>query len=340
MYPHDEGKILCSNDITQYFIDGTYKCVPNLVPSTNVLIIIIGYNANLQKNELCLVATFTKEDKDTYIQFYSLLKAKFKFKPKRITCDFCKSNLLAINEVFSEEKTLTITCFFHLIQSWWRKAGKLGMRKKNILQKSRNLIFNLKLLPFMDIYNAREFYLSIKEYFSEEQFNEFYIYFEQTWLNMEDNDNVKYEFKTWSYYNKFDFKKARNKKLISQESLDEYIFISNNCCESLNNLINNYIHVNSKVSIDRFESIIKTLFLRFECCRGNDNQCEERIAHKRVLSDVLLDIINSGYGINKKIINETQFKKLKLKPDENSIFKILQVYDTNTDDISPDALDE
>ena len=53
-----------------------------------------------------------------------------------------------------------------------------------------------------------------------------------------------------------------------------------------------------------------------------------------------MDIINSGYGINKKIINETQFKKLKLKPDENSIFKILQVYDTNTDDISPDALDE
>ena len=157
---------------------------------------------------------------------------------------------------------------------------------------------------------------------------------------MEDNDNVQYEFKIWSYYNKFDFKKQRNKKLISQDSLDEYIFISNNCCESINNLINNYIHINSKVSIDRFESIIKTLFLRFECCRGNDNQCEERIIHKRVLSDVLLDIINSGYGINNNIINETQFKKLKLKPDENSIFKILQENNTNADDISLDDIEE
>ena len=104
--------------------------MPNLIPSTNVLIIVIGYNANLKKNELCLVSTLTKEDKDTYIQFYTLLKTKFKFKPKRITCDFCKANLIAINEVFKEDKTLIITCFFHLIQSWWPKAGKLGIKKK------------------------------------------------------------------------------------------------------------------------------------------------------------------------------------------------------------------
>ena len=63
----------------------------------------------------------------------------------------------------------------------------------------------------MDICNAREFYLSIKKYFSEEQFNQFYIYFEQTWLNMKDNNNVQYDFKIWPYYNKFDFKKSRKK---------------------------------------------------------------------------------------------------------------------------------
>lgn len=80
--------LLSSNDITQYFIDRTYKCLPNLIPSTNVLIIVIGYNANI----------------DRYIQFYSLLKSKFKFKPKRITCDSCKTNLLAITEVFMKKK--------------------------------------------------------------------------------------------------------------------------------------------------------------------------------------------------------------------------------------------
>ena len=60
-----------------------------------------------------------------------------------------------------------------------------------------------------------------------------------------------------------------------------------------------------------------------ECNRNNENQLGERIIHKRVLSDVLLDIINNGFGCNNKIINETQFKKLKLRPDERTIFKIL-----------------
>ena len=35
--------------------------------------------------------------------------------------------------------------------------------------------------------------------------------------------------------------------------------------------------------------------------------------HKRVLSDVLLDIVNHGFWCNNKIINKSQFKKIKLK---------------------------
>ena len=43
------------------------------------------------------------------------------------------------------------------------------------MQKSKNLIFNLKLLPFMPIKQAREFYLKIKEYFDEGIFENFII---------------------------------------------------------------------------------------------------------------------------------------------------------------------
>ena len=60
-----------------------------------------------------------------------------------------------------------------------------------------------------------------------------------------------------------------------------------------------------------------------ECNRTNENQLGERMIHKRVLSDALLDIINNGFGCNNKIINESQFKKLKLRKDERNIFKIL-----------------
>ena len=56
-----------------------------------------------------------------------------------------------------------------------------------------------------------------------------------------------FEFDIWSYYGKFDFKNQRKKYLISEEALDEYIFLSNNACESCNNLINNYLEINKKL---------------------------------------------------------------------------------------------
>ena len=105
--------------------------------------------------------------------------------------------------------------------------------------------------------------------------------------------------------------------------MDEYIFLSNNCCESVNNLINNFIQVNSKVGIDRFETIIKALFIRLECIRTNNNQMGERFINKKVLYDIPMDIIRKGFWVNNKIITEDQYKKLKLKPYENYIFKIL-----------------
>ena len=49
----------------------------------------------------------------------------------------------------------------------------------------------------------------------------------------------------------------------------------------------------------------------------------ERIIYKKLLSDILMDIIRMGFGVNNKIITEDQYKKLKLKPHENSIFSIL-----------------
>ena len=91
-------------------------------------------------------------------------------------------------------------------------------------------------------------------------------------MNIDENETVKFDFNLWSYYDKLDFKKERNKFFISKQALDKYIFVSNNCCESLNNLINNLIQANYKISLNRFETIIKTLFIRMERNRTNENQ--------------------------------------------------------------------
>jgi hypothetical protein len=137
------------------------------------LLILIAYNADFKQFELALAATFNKEDSDIYAQFYSFIRSKYNFNPVFITCNISKSNIEAINRIF--ENSLIITWFFHLIQCWWRKASMLKLREKNIVSKTRILIFNLKLLAFMDIDSAIDFYDTIKTTFYEEQFSEFSI---------------------------------------------------------------------------------------------------------------------------------------------------------------------
>ena len=43
-------------------------------------------------------------------------------------------------------------------------------------------------------------------------------------------------------------------------------------------------------------------------------------------------MINNGFGCNNKTINESQFKNLKLKPDESTIFKIINNDEQDIDD--------
>ena len=65
-------------------------------------------NAQLQKFELCIMYTFTKEDKDFYaiLQF---VKNKIQFYPKRNTNDFSKSNIEVFKMVYGEGKIIITT---------------------------------------------------------------------------------------------------------------------------------------------------------------------------------------------------------------------------------------
>ncbi len=54
----------------------------------------------------------------------------YNFKHSFITCDFAKANINSLKTVFKYDKCEIITCYLHLIQSWWRKTSKLGLRKK------------------------------------------------------------------------------------------------------------------------------------------------------------------------------------------------------------------
>ena len=100
--------------------------------------------------EKCIVTTLNNKQYDNYKNFYSILKTQYSFIPKRITCNFGLSNIKALKTVYINDNISIIPCFFHLVQCCWRKANILGLRKKNIVNKTKLLIFNLKLLPFLN----------------------------------------------------------------------------------------------------------------------------------------------------------------------------------------------
>jgi hypothetical protein len=57
-------------------------------------------------------------------------------------------------------------------------------KKKIIINKTRFLIFNLKLLPFLNYGKALEFYLKLKEEFKCYEIESFFGYLENTWINL------------------------------------------------------------------------------------------------------------------------------------------------------------
>ena len=91
------------------------------------------------------------------------------------------------------------------------KSKLSWIKEKNFVNKTKLIIFNLKLLPFLEFDTAIEFYKKIKEKYMSNEYQSFLKYFENTWMKINENNNVKFEFDLWSYYGKFDFKSNRKK---------------------------------------------------------------------------------------------------------------------------------
>ena len=81
-------KHLQSTDINQYFIDGTYKCIPGNIESIKLLLLIVGYNFKNDSFLMCAMITLSNEKEDTYSKLYKILIEEFSFNPKMITVDF------------------------------------------------------------------------------------------------------------------------------------------------------------------------------------------------------------------------------------------------------------
>ena len=82
------------------------------------------------------------------IELYNHLKNIYQISPKLITYDFALANIQAVNIFFQSTNIEIIPSFFHLVQSWWKKAFILDLRKKQLKRLLFFLIFILKFYHF------------------------------------------------------------------------------------------------------------------------------------------------------------------------------------------------
>ena len=134
--------------IKQFFMMELINVFHNVI--LPVLILILCHNPKYATFDICAIITMPNELTETYETLYRLLKENYKFSPCLFTLDFQRSNINAITNVFcsnDDDKCVIVTCFFHLVQCWWRKASALGLRKKKYVETTRVLVCNLEILP-------------------------------------------------------------------------------------------------------------------------------------------------------------------------------------------------
>ena len=71
---HKSMKNLSNKDFAQFFVDSTYKCVPNNIKNIKCLLFIIGNNSSNDSFELFYSVLLSNEDSETFIELYSYLK--------------------------------------------------------------------------------------------------------------------------------------------------------------------------------------------------------------------------------------------------------------------------
>ena len=83
------------------------------------------------------------------------------------------------------------------MQALWRRASKLGLRKKEYIKYAKEMILNLKALSFNKLEDVDKRFLNIQKYFLAlgPPFTDFLQYFECNWIH-----EKKFPKELWNYY--------------------------------------------------------------------------------------------------------------------------------------------
>lgn len=123
----------------------------------------------------------------TIIEILENENIKYSFNECFIMCDFEYNLRKSIKDNFIECNLKG--CYFHYIKNLWSKCKKIGLCKKKYIDKTKILIFSLKLITLIKSNRQNEFFNQIEKYaingndYEKEIYCKFIKYYKKVWLN-------------------------------------------------------------------------------------------------------------------------------------------------------------
>ena len=247
-----------NKEIKQFFIDITYKIIPNKYKPYKLLT-IKGFNTKEFQILLCGLICIKYEDTKSLYYAFKYLKDFFNFNPKIVNIDFSLSlsNALSSPELFDEKPIIT-KCFFHFSQSLFKKMKQIGYKSEN----NKNIFMTLKnieILCFIKPELINKYLLFLNNIMKNDKKDKLLLdYIENYWLNN----------RVYKDFNYYDFIKN-----VKNEIGLKFLFITNNIIESFHGKIEKYLpkgKTTSKGFILSMSKILKEYELPKICIKRHD----------------------------------------------------------------------
>lgn len=186
-YRHKKMRIIvfCSSDareimkkIKHLFMDGTFKSCPRPFQQLFTIHGDIGSDTN-NTNVIPLVYAFmTHRTKTAYSLLFNLIASQIpEWRPAKVTIDFEEGTMKALTKFNVTVKG----CYYHYVNSLWRKAKILGLSKDKHKRRIISLCTNLALLPENEIVSGWG-YIQNEMMENCESMMKFKDYFDNYWM--------------------------------------------------------------------------------------------------------------------------------------------------------------
>ena len=304
---------LCNNNISKYFGDTTYHCIPPTMRKYK-LFIISGFDLKKKKISICCYALIPDETFVTYNEVFSLLKQNYKFSPKIFTLDYNKALSNALKAQYPD--CLLMKCYFHWVKAIYSHLKKFGYYNGDKKSRTNELLYNIKCMAFIDTKLMKKFFDKILFEF-EKEYELFFKYFKNYWINYK---------KLGKYTPIFNFYNNIN----NSEFDTKYLFFTNNIAENINKLLNANFYKNYPSFLE-WKNAILNLHENFE--KNNS----ELLRRNYCSNSLIYYIKNVNIARNKNIslLSKDDIKNINLIKNTNfnynnlSSHSILDLLDNN-----------